>query len=476
MKKLRYLTAAFVSVMLVAVFSLTAFAASLSYSKSESSGGDTTLYWSLEGEEAAEFRYLKGAYDQSAYDSASPVGSGGGAEITVSENGEYTLFALAQDGTRLAAVVPVTTIDDLPPEINLTSIEQEADGTYTVHYTASDGFSVADTRIISGAQGKDAFESATPIGGGVLTDLVPGDYTIYAKDEAGNISSYPFSLQASEASSEWSTESSEYSSTEWSWEYYDSSFQVAYEPMETGTAEISKQDITTGRELPGAKLELVDRDLGETVDSWTSGTSPHYVSGLVPGRWYTLIETTAPHGYEEAESIDFQIRPDGTATRIVMMDEPTENGEGTASISKQDATTGAELPGAELTVEDLSEGTIVDSWTSGTSPHYVYGLVPGRTYRLTEVTAPYGYKMAESIDFTVRTDGTVTKVYMKDAPEGVAPTTAPTNAPASKTKPKTGQLEKYPQTGGLDGRMAGAIIAAVLVGLGLFGLTMRKKK
>ena len=483
MKRFKYIPVALIALLIVGFFSfsLTVFAASISYSKSESSG-EATIYWNLNGEEAAEFRYLKGAYDEGAYDSATPVGSGDRAEITVSENGEYTVFALAQDGTRLAAVVAVTTVDNLPPEINLTSIEQDSDGTYTVHYTASDGFSIADTRIISGAQGKDAFNSAAPIGGGVLTDLVPGEYTIFAKDEAGNIASYPFSLRATEASSEWSSEWSGYSSTEWEYEYYDSDFKISYQPMETGTAEISKQDITTGQELPGAKLELLDRDLGETVDAWTSGTSPHYVSGLVPGRWYTLVETTAPHGYDEAESIDFQIRPDGTTTRIVMMDERTERsespegGEGTAAISKQDATTSEELPGAELTVEDLSDGTVVDQWTSGTSPHYVYGLIPGRTYRLTEVTAPYGYKMAESIDFTVRGDGSVTKIRMKDAPEGAAPATVPTNAPAQRTEPKARQREKYPQTGGLDGRMAQSIIAAVLVALGLLGLALGKRK
>ena len=43
-------------------------------------------------------------------------------------------------------------------------------------------------------------------------------------------------------------------------------------------------------------------------------------------------------------------------------------------VSKTDITKEAELPGAELEVQDLEENTI-DEWVSGTEPHYVSGLV-----------------------------------------------------------------------------------------------------
>ena len=43
-------------------------------------------------------------------------------------------------------------------------------------------------------------------------------------------------------------------------------------------------------------------------------------------------------------------------------------------VSKTDITNKAELPGAELEVQDLQEN-IIDSWVSGTEPHYVSGLV-----------------------------------------------------------------------------------------------------
>ena len=51
-------------------------------------------------------------------------------------------------------------------------------------------------------------------------------------------------------------------------------------------------------------------------------------------------------------------------------------------ISKVDATTGKELAGAKLTLYDEKKNK-VDEWTSTTKPHKVYGLVVGKTYRLT---------------------------------------------------------------------------------------------
>lgn len=45
---------------------------------------------------------------------------------------------------------------------------------------------------------------------------------------------------------------------------------------------ISKTDITTGKELPGNRLEVIDKD-GNVIDSWTSGDKPHEIEGLKPG-------------------------------------------------------------------------------------------------------------------------------------------------------------------------------------------------
>ena len=177
-------------------------------------------------------------------------------------------------------------------------------------------------------------------------------------------------------------------------------------------AVISKQDLTNFQELPGAKLEIRNA-AGDLVEEWTSTNAPHIVTGLADGT-YTLTETTAPNGYEVAESITFTVtdgKVDGGT--VVMYDAPTEKG---FDISKKDITSGDELPGAKLILTNES-GDAVKSWTSKTTPEHI-GELPDGTYTLTEITAPGGYDKAESITFEVVKGvvkgGTVT---MYDAPD-----------------------------------------------------------
>ena len=68
---------------------------------------------------------------------------------------------------------------------------------------------------------------------------------------------------------------------------------------------ISKQSVTSTKELPGAKLTITDAQ-GNEVASWTSTDKPQEIEGLSDGD-YTLTETTAPQGYTVAESIKFTI-------------------------------------------------------------------------------------------------------------------------------------------------------------------------
>ena len=86
--------------------------------------------------------------------------------------------------------------------------------------------------------------------------------------------------------------------------------------------EISKKDMATGEELPGASLTLTDED-GNVVDSWISAEEPHHIEGeLKAGGRYTLTEVLAPNGYEEAESITFTVSSEGEINRVVMEDKP----------------------------------------------------------------------------------------------------------------------------------------------------------
>ena len=84
--------------------------------------------------------------------------------------------------------------------------------------------------------------------------------------------------------------------------------------------EISKQDITNSKELPGAKLTIFDKD-GKEVESWVSEEKPHYIEKLPVGE-YTLREVTAPDGYEVAEDVKFTVAETGELQTVVMKDAP----------------------------------------------------------------------------------------------------------------------------------------------------------
>ena len=183
------------------------------------------------------------------------------------------------------------------------------------------------------------------------------------------------------------------------------------EPNKTG-AKISKQDITNKEELPGATLVIKDAS-GKEIKKWVSTNSPTYFE-LDPGK-YTLSETIAPKGYKlSTETIEFEVKDDGTTTNVVMYNEPVKTG---ARISKQDITNKEELPGATLVIKDAN-GNEIKSWVSTSEPNYIE-LDPGK-YTLSETIAPAGYKLStETIEFEVKEDGTITSVIMYNEPNKV---------------------------------------------------------
>lgn len=190
--------------------------------------------------------------------------------------------------------------------------------------------------------------------------------------------------------------------------------------------QISKKDLTTKEELPGAELTLTD-EKGNEIDRWVSTDAPHYMERLPAGK-YTLTEVTAPDGYAIAERVEFEVLPTGEVQTFEMFDDTIK-----VKISKVDITTNEELPGAELVIKD-KDGTEIDRWISTNEPHYVEKM-PAGDYTLTEITAPSGYKVAESIDFTVLPTGEMQTVVMKDAREDT-PTPTPDNTPTPDHTPQ----------------------------------------
>ncbi|KFA57094.1 thioester-forming surface-anchored protein, partial [Mageeibacillus indolicus] len=201
---------------------------------------------------------------------------------------------------------------------------------------------------------------------------------------------------------------------------------------------LSKKAVNGTDELPGAKLQVVQivskqgqNPYSKLVEEWTSDKDKGAKTIKLPEGEYMMVETTAPNGYEVAESITFKVDAKGKVSvrgengnfvnqgdsTVTMIDKPKQQEEKTFSVnlSKKAVNGTAELPGAKLKVlKGYSEnGQLVEKWTSGTPSNSSkeIQLAPG-VYTMVETTAPNGYEVAESITFKVDADG---KVSIKSA-------------------------------------------------------------
>ena len=182
--------------------------------------------------------------------------------------------------------------------------------------------------------------------------------------------------------------------------------EVENQPTES---QFTKTDATTGEELERAKLQIIDQD-GNIVEEWISTKEPHVVYGLPEGT-YTLHEELPPYaeGYVSAEDIEFEVKEDGSVTKVEMKDTYSK-----VEISKTDLTTGKELEGAKLQILN-KDGEVLEEWVTEGKPHLVEKLPVGEELIQREITAPEGYEIAEDVKFTLEDTMEVQKVEMKDA-------------------------------------------------------------
>src|SRR5699024_1604675 len=113
---------------------------------------------------------------------------------------------------------------------------------------------------------------------------------------------------------------------------------------------ISKTDITDGKEVQGAKLQIFDKD-GKVIEEWTSGEE-HLIEYLPTGE-YTLHEEAAVDGYIVANDVAFTVKETGEIQKVEMKDERVM---GVLKIHKTDAETGDNLEGVEFTLYEKESG------------------------------------------------------------------------------------------------------------------------
>ena len=164
---------------------------------------------------------------------------------------------------------------------------------------------------------------------------------------------------------------------------------------------IKKEKTETGqiKDLKDVTIRVTNTKDSNYSWEWnTSDTNPFTVNDIPTGQ-YRIEEIKAPEGIIKAETQIVTVKPLQIET-VELMNYRTEK----VPVSKQDATTSKELPGATLVLKD-ADGKIIDKWVSTTQPHYINDLPEG-VYTLIETQSPEGYGISdEVITFEVKYDG-----------------------------------------------------------------------
>lgn len=197
---------------------------------------------------------------------------------------------------------------------------------------------------------------------------------------------------------------------------------------------ISKKSITTGKDISGATLTVKDFE-GNVIDTWITDGSEHILSAIPAGK-YILIEERAPEGYLIAGSVEFEVTETAEIQKVEMFDEEVK---GRLIINKIDAITGAALAGAAFELKD-AEGNVIQTLVTDENGHAESDLLNfgiydtdgrylgSKTYTLTEMAAPNGYKLNGSpvtVEFQYKDDKTEIvelNVTVKNEKEAEVPT------------------------------------------------------
>lgn len=157
----------------------------------------------------------------------------------------------------------------------------------------------------------------------------------------------------------------------------------------------SKVDETGTNELPGATIQIIEKETGNIIDEWVSTEENHKINYLTEGKEYTMKEITAPYGYEIAEEIDFVA---GDGKKIIMKDMPILK---SVRVEKLDKTTKEHIKSNKFIFgiyEDKDCTKLIKE--AGANEYEGTALFEGLrygTYYIKEIKAPLGYKLSEQV-------------------------------------------------------------------------------
>ena len=171
---------------------------------------------------------------------------------------------------------------------------------------------------------------------------------------------------------------------------------------------VSKND---GTVMEGVTFYIWNDDKSYDKTQKTDSNGRITIDGVKDGTWH-YQETATKDGYVLDNAVkDFTVS-DGKVNGQSNLTITVENDYTKLDLAKVDSGTGENISGAKLSLLD-SNGRLVESWTSGSTPHRIEKLKPGQ-YTLREDQAPDHYKLADPITFTLESKADTQTITMKD--------------------------------------------------------------
>lgn len=171
---------------------------------------------------------------------------------------------------------------------------------------------------------------------------------------------------------------------------------------------VSKGD---GAVMEGVTFHIWNDDKSYDKTQKTDGNGRITIDGVKDGTWH----------YQETATLDGYVLDNVEKTFTVSggkvngqqnLTITVENDYTKLDLAKVDSSTGENISGAKLSLLDAN-GKLVESWTSGSTPHRIEKLKPGK-YTLREDEAPKNYKIADPITFTLESKADVQTITMED--------------------------------------------------------------
>ena len=382
-----------------------------------------------------------------------PESADGTVELT------YTLDASALAGTTIVVFetlysdgVEIAAHADINDEAQTITIEPR--GGLLIQKTSEDGVLKGFTFLVEGEGYSETF--VTDGAGKIyIEDLAPGEYTI-TEQESDLTTRYEI------PAGQTVTVTAEEATTV---EFYNALLRGKITGHKTGAEQAPLEGVIFGL-FDAEATEFTEETAIEVTTTNESGE----FSFEAPYGSFQVMELATLPGYL---TMDKPVAVEVNAAEVEL--DPIANNQTIVHISKVDAETGEELPGATLELYG-PDGTLIETWESADIPHAITGLPVGEGYVLKETAAPEGFQLAEDITFAVEETAEIQFVGMVDerSPEEPEEPDEPEtpDEPAEPDEP----TPNVPQTGGSRAALwVGALLILALGGLGIVLILLKRQ-